>query len=152
MKPPLKPITPQELSEILVDYSDFGEELESRDFKEFILINQTVDKASLSESSFINANLQDSTIYDTDAFGVDLTGANMDNMIFLDVRMPRCIFVGASMNRTVFIRCDMADGDFRGAAMADCLFWDNKLSGTYDQATTFPTGFDPADHGLKEVA
>lgn len=84
------------------------------------------------------------------AYRADFTGADLEDCAFRGCDLSEANFSGAVLRRTRFAK-DNLDGrtDLSGADLSAAIIEAADFSGAeYDDATKFPPGFDPHQHGM----
>lgn len=72
----------------------------------------------------------------------DLSGANLVNVNF----------AGLSLSAANLSNADLSQSNLEGVDLSGATLTNTALTGaTYDSATQFPTGFDPASHGMTQT-
>lgn len=107
---------------------------------------------ALGMTAFQNAKLS----------GVDFSRMTMKQGRFSACLMDKTLFREAVLDSCQFIKCQLTAADFTGALIKKVRFIEADLreccfdsvdwrGGSYDSKTRWPEGFDPREHGLKEV-
>jgi len=84
-----------------------------------------------------------------DLTNADFGGAYLVDAVFTGASMAGARFQGAYTYHTNFRGAELAGADFTGVPSLGSAYFDSET--TYDPATVFPAGFDPAAQGLTLV-
>ncbi len=124
------------------------------------LDSQDLRRADFSGQQLVGINISDSDLREADFTGADLYWAfafraNCEGAIFRDAKLNgaylvKSNFKGADL-RGAYVSLDNLAGspELQGANLSGALLDGAVLTGCeYDDSTVFPSGFDPAAHGM----
>jgi hypothetical protein len=130
-----------------------GATLDDLDLRRADLRGLVLEGASFSGADLTGADLSAADLYWASFFMTDLTGANLRNA---DMR-------GADLKSAKLVGCDLTNANLgidnlggptklQGANLERAILDDTRLAGAkYDEATIFPTGFQPQKAGMIRV-
>lgn len=130
-----------------------GQRWDESDLREAVLEDVVCDGGVIALTTLAGASLKRSEFYWLFAGANSFLDADLEDCAFHGCNLSETDFSGARLVRTRFLRDNLFGGtNLSGANLSRALIRDADFSGAeYDDATRFPSGFDPRRHGMAKA-